>query len=1277
MPWVSPHAQPFQGRNLVPMSTTDSQGSSEAQPLAGIPAPFAIVGIGASAGGLEAFTALLALLPPDTGMAFVLIQHLDPTHTSFLSEALGKATAMPVSQAEDGTLLQPNHVYVIPPNAELGIEKGQLTLTPRPSDGRTPHHPVDAFFRALAAERGPRAIGVVLSGTASDGTEGLRAVKAADGITFAQDPKSAKFSGMPASAIDAGVVDYSLPIGEIASELVRLSHHPYVEDRHATPQREGDAFREIFALVRNTVGIDFSEYKLPTIERRLARRLAVHRVKDAHEYLAILQADPAEVRALAEDVLIHVTSFFRDPEVFELLKARVFPEIIKRKADGAAIRIWVPGCSTGEEVYSLGITLFEVLGHSSRPIQIFGTDVSESAIEKARAGLYSDSVIRNVSDEQRRRYFSKTERGHRVTKALRDVCVFVRHDLARDPPFSKLDLVSCRNLLIYFGEALQKRIIPTLHYSLNESGFLVIGRNENVSAFTQLFSPLEKSAKVFTRTRVRTTLRFPPRDEAPPADRTAAGRGPASDRRVNVDLSRQLDHFLLARYASPGVLINDQMDILHFRGETDPYLRVSPGAAQNNVVRMARPGLISALLSTIARAKQKGALTRKKGVEVEQDGLSRTCDLVVVPFLSVPEAQGRLYLVLFEDVAPPTATAAKAVRGKQRAAKSPKARQPRPGVEQELAATKHYLQSLIDDHGRTNDDLGSANEELVSGNEELQSMNEELETAKEELQSINEELNTVNEEMRGRNQEVTQVNSDLVNVLGAVDIPILILDIERRIRRFTPKARTILNVLPSDTGRPLDDIKPNLDVLDLDGQVAEVIETVIMKESEVRDRDGHWYRMQIRPYKTTDNRIDGAILSLVDIDALKQHVNASDEAQALAERANHAKDQFLATLSHELRTPLASIFLRAQQLQRVPMDDTRMKHVGEVIERSAKLQMQLINDLLDVSRIVTGKLHLDLKPVNLGTAARAALEGVTPLAERRSIAIEFELDESNGVVVAGDMLRLQQIISNLLTNAIKFTPERGQVAITVDSADGQARLKVTDSGMGIDARFLPHVFDRFSQEDTSNARGHAGLGLGLAIVRHLVELHGGIVQAASPGTGKGATFSVSLPLKRRSADQMSADNPSPPAEPHESRGAGDHGRLNDLRLLVVDDDSGTREAVAEMLAQLGAKVALAASAAEAMTALGEFRPEVLLCDIAMPGEDGYTLLRKIRAVGPAGGGDIPALALTALAGDDDRQQALSSGFQMHMIKPFDIGQLTEAVVELSKLVVPSAARSFS
>jgi two-component system CheB/CheR fusion protein len=1300
---------------------------------------FPIVGIGASAGGLEAFTQLLGYLPGKTGFAYVLIQHLDPTHKSFLSESLAKATSMPVEQVQPGQLVEPDHVYVIPPAADVSIANGRLVLVPRGSAKLQLHLPVDFFFTALAAELRNRAIGVVLSGTASDGTEGLRAIQAAGGITFAQEPETAKFAGMPRSAVAAGVVDVVLPIAGLARELLRLGQHPYLLDDRAPlggggepspaagdgnaswpPARDGQtgegqtgdsqpsdsqpsdsqpgdsqpgklpshatALVEIMNVVRSVVGVDFREYKGPTFERRLARRMALRRVDDRLSYLALLRNEPDEVRALYEDTLIHVSSFFRDPDVFDTLKTAVFPVILAHKDEGSPIRIWVAGCSTGQEVYSLAIALLEFLGDSRRPIQLFGSDVSEAAIQLARAGRYADGGMGGISEEQRRRFFTKMDAGYRINRNVRDLCVFVRHDLARDPPFPKVDLLSCRNVLIYFDQALQQRVLPAFHYSLNQPGFLLLGRTESISGFDALFSPLDKIRKIFTRTTLPSHLRFAPRHEVPAALplRMSTTTGPGFGR-ADSEMGRRLDSLLLGYYAPPGVLVNQQFEVLQFRGQTGSYLQPASGSPQTNLLKMARPGLLSKLQDALKQAGELAAPVRIAGVEVDQDGFTRTCDLVVLPFGDLaagrtPESTERLFVVLFEEVPPPEGDDAE--HDLHRVHRRGRGPDDDPGrlskLEHELTSTTQYLHALIEEHGRANEDLGSANEELLSGNEELQSLNEELETAKEELQSTNEELTTVNDELHRRNLEVGQINSDLANLLDTVDLAIVILDLRRHIRRFTPKAQALLSVLPSDIGRSFDDIKPKLDLPDLDRRISEVISTFVAQEEEVQDRSGRWYRMQIRPYRTPDHRIDGAIVSFFDIDALKHHLLEAHQAQEQAERADRAKDEFLAVLSHELRTPISALLMQSELLRRVGGDPAKRARVCDAIERSTRIQVQLIDDLLDVSRIITGKMRVDLRPLDLAAVVEAAHLSVAAMAESKGIQLTASLDRSLDPI-SGDRNRLEQVVANLLTNSIKFTPKGGRISILLEripggpGGTGQAHLEISDNGIGIDAAFLPRIFNRLTQEDSSSTRSHTGLGLGLAIVRYLVEAHGGLVRAESGGVGRGATFHVALPLLdvlATSGQQGPGRSPSkllpemagsvllPPALPAKV------GRLAGRRILVVEDDALIRDSVAEILEHAGAQVTKAASAAEGVALFVGSPPDGIVCDLAMPREDGYGFIRKVRGLDSPEGRRVPAMALTALPGERHRERALSLGFQSYVVKPVGADQLLDAVAGL-------------
>jgi two-component system CheB/CheR fusion protein len=769
---------------------------------------FPIVGIGASAGGLEAFTQLLGQLPRKTNMAFVLVQHLAPNYKSALTELLSRATKIPVTEVKDGMVVEPDHVYVIPPNVYMGIQAGRLYLKPRLPDLQ--HLPIDFFLRSLAEERGSQAIGVILSGTASDGTRGMKAIKAEGGITFAQDEKSAKYGDMPRNAIATGCVDFVMSPEGIAHELIRIGQHPFVqqaqvhEEAEIAGELEGD-LRKILSLLRNATGVDFTHYKQSTIKRRIKRRMVLQKAHTLKEYIDRLQESRPELDALYQDILIHVTGFFRDPEVFETLKTEIFPHLFRNRASGAPLRVWVPGCSTGEEVYSIVICLLEYLGDAagSLDIQIFATDISEPALEKARAGVYEESITADVSPERLRRFFVKTTRGYQVNKAIRDACVFARQDLVKDPPFSRLDLISCRNLLIYMGPVLQRKVLPIFHYALKPTGYLLLGNAESIGGNAEHFSMVDRKHKIYAKKLLpaRLAVDFSRGDLA--LDRADLARKPEEVANP-FDIQKEAECILLAKFAPAGVIVNDDLEILQFRGHTGAFLEPMPGQASLTLPKMAREGLLVDVRAAIQKARKEDAPARKQGLQVKRDGRLLEVDIEVIP-IKGPTSAERYFLVLFEEVPLPKTDARKiSKRGSGREATAQSAYEQQVNqLQAELAQTKSTLQSIIEGQETTNEELKSANEEILSANEELQSTNEELETAKEELQSTNEELTTLNEELQNRNQELSVDNNDLWNLLASVHIPILVLGNDLRVRHFTPQAEKLLNLIPTDVGRPI------------------------------------------------------------------------------------------------------------------------------------------------------------------------------------------------------------------------------------------------------------------------------------------------------------------------------------------------------------------------------------------------------------------------------------------------------------------------------------------
>lgn len=707
---------------------------------------------------------------------------------------------------------------------------------------------------------------MVLSGAASDGTRGARAIKAEGGITFAQD-ETARFDSMPRAAIGAGSIDFILPPDKIAHELVRIASHSYVAGGEgSTSGRIPPAeLTKIFDLLNATHNVDFTHYKPATLERRVRRRMMLNHVETVSEYLDVIDRNPKELALLYSDILIRVTGFFRDPAVFETLKKDIIPELVRNRDVDAPIRVWVPGCATGEEVYSIAICFLEAMqDRFGCPIQIFGTDISEVAIDRARAGIYPESAVADVAPERLRRYFTRIDGGVRMSKPVRDACIFARQDLTKDPPFSKLDLISCRNVLIYLGAVLQRRVMSIFHYALQADGYLLLGSSEAMSTFNDLFTVTDRKHKIYRKRPVahhRMAVTF-----GPPA--SSEPRTPAELRDTEAvtatNVTREADRVLLARFCPPGVVINENMEIVQFRGRTSPYLEPAPGTASFDLLKMAREGLLAEIRTAVHMSKRKELPVRRSGVRVKTNEHSVMIDVEVIPFTGV--ARDRYYAVIFE----PSIVPVREPKGKGRTAKKPDEVREVTRLKRELDATREYLQSIIEEQEAMNEELRSANEEIQSSNEELQSTNEELETAKEELQSSNEELTTLNEELENRNDELALANDDLSNLLTSLDIGVVMLDAGMRIRRSNGAAERVLNLLPSDIGRSISDLKTTLVLDDLEKLIAAVIDTLEVREMTVQDRGGRWYSLRIRPYKTMDNKIDGAVIVVVDIDALRR-----------------------------------------------------------------------------------------------------------------------------------------------------------------------------------------------------------------------------------------------------------------------------------------------------------------------------------------------------------------------------------------------------------------------
>jgi two-component system CheB/CheR fusion protein len=1267
------------------------------------------VGIGASAGGLEAFRRLLGALPSNTGMAYVLVQHLDPHHESILAELLSEVTQMDVAEVKGDVRVEPNQVYVIPPSKGMILVDGMLKLVPRGPAGAA-HMPIDSFLRSLAEAQGSQAIGVVLSGMGTDGTLGLQGIEAAGGIAFAQEPTSAKNDGMPRSAISAGGVDFVLTPEDIASELKRLGHHPYLavgpralasaeasqgaKDEDSDDEQE--ALARILQLLHKTGGTDFSAYKKTTLRRRIARRMAVSRLESLHQYARHLESSAAEATALYEDCLISVTSFFRDAEMFEALNERILPILLRDRPSDAPLRVWVPGCATGEEAYSIAMCLLERMAKlSTNPtLQIFATDLSEGALHKAREGAYLVNIARDVSPERLSRFFTKVGDRYQISKAIREMCVFARHDLTRDPPYSRLDLVSCRNVLIYLEPRLQELVLATFHYALRPDRFLVVGSAETVGASASLFSVVDENHRIYSRSAA----------SGPPRLLSAmSGRGPSrvsaqqlARKPVVSEVPREADRMLLARFGPAGVVVDESLHVLEFRGDTEPYLDHGRGKATLSLERLVRKGLLMELRGAMAEARRTDAVVRKSSLQVRYREKVQSVSIEVMPIKGRAAAE-RCLLVLFEPegtpvpIEPPRAPSF-AETGAARDLEIER-------LGQGLAQTTEYVHTLVREHEAALEELQSTTEEALSSNEELQSLNEELQSAKEEIQSANEELATLNQELQDRNMQLARSNEEtqrgLDNANELVDTvpgPLVILDAELRVEKanaafytlFKTKAelargQRLAELGAPEWGRPE---LPNALKLVLDsGQTFEDLEL----EAEFPGMGRRTVLLNARrlhPDRDSSSRLLLAIEDRTELKLAEQGrevlLALEQEARGRAEAADQLKDQFVATASHELRGPLTVIsgwMSILQQADGHPEPATLAKALA-AISRGVAAQGRLISDLLDHSRLVAGKVELRRAPIDLLTVAEAALVGVRAAAEAKDIDVQLTRDGSPCIVL-GDFDRMQQVFWNLFLNAVKFTPPGGFVRISVGRVANQVKVRVHDTGCGIASDFLPHVFDRFRQAEGSTARIQPGLGLGLTLVRELVELHGGTVSAESVGKDRGATFTILLPIpavllfaqevKPPISSLPPEAPPAPPSIPPDAPSALSgtlHHILEGARVLVVDDEIDAREALVGLLERYGAEVRSAASVSEAMAALAVNLPDVLVSDLGMPGEDGYELIRRVRQLPAEAGGRLPSLAVSAYATDEHRQRVIKTGFQRHLEKPVVPAEL---VIEVARL----------
>ncbi len=1603
---------------------------------------FPIVGIGASAGGLDALRRFFSNIPPPTNIGFVLVQHLDPTHESLMAELLTKCTAMSVTQAEDRMAVEPDCVYIIPPNTYLTITNGVIRLS-EPAEQRGMRMPIDHFFRSLADDRQEKAICIMLTGTGSDGMLGLKEVKAKGGMAMVQSPETAQHDGMPRSAITTGLVDHVLPVEKMPEVLIRYVTHSYIQSDTALKPLEEKVqndIKNILAILQARLGYDFHCYKKNTLIRRIQRRMSLNHVELFAEYTEYLRDRPEEAKALIKDLLISVTSFFRELEAWQTLQGKVLLPLVRQAHGDVPIRIWVPGCATGEEAYTIAMLLVEQLEavHKHPNIQIFATDLDKQALEFARAGLYPDSIAAALTPERLARFFIKQENSFQINKQLREMVVFALQNLISDPPFSRLDLISCRNLLIYLEPELQRKVIALFHFTLRENGCLMLGSSETVGSQQNLFKPLSKKWRIYRRSERlwHGTLDFPLVAAEPVQPHQ--GATPAVTLPVRkISFAEITQQLLLRHYGPPCVLINAKCEVLYYFGATEGYIVQPTGHPTDDLLVMARDGLGTKLRAAIRKTQQSKQTATVSPVRIKRGDAWYPVSTTVIPVPHSMNSEGALLVVFAEARKLTVATRAPRESSEvdENLVRS---------LEDELKVTKEELQGTIEELITSNEELKTSNEEMMSMNEELQSTNEELETSKEELQSLNEELTTLNSQLEDKVNELEAATNDLSNLLSSTDIATIFLDTKCCVKWFTRATHRLLNLIASDVDRPLDHIARKFTDPDLLPDARTVLETLQPLEREISAEDNRWYLRSILPYRTQDNRIEGVVVTFMDITepkraentlreseqrfrllsdsspvliwmsdlkahrtffnkawltftgrsmeqelhegwkqgmhpddgqrymqlraaALKRrqpfrveyrlrradgeyrwlleeggprrlpedefagyigscvditerktveqeiaareeqlrrvvidaplpvaliaedgeirllsrewsaltgyqpeeiptlaewtekaygerkdeirssidkifkinrcfdegefvirtkdghertwhfhssplgeipdgrrliismamdvterkHIKAQvdhlnrelrrrlDELQILldvapvgisvahdpqcrlitsnqagaallgiesgenasksqgaAERlpfkvlregkemtpqelpmqyaaahnvslhdveldvvrgdgsvislleyasplhdeagkvrgsvgvmvdittrkqmeqtlqanevklreqtrrlleADQRKNEFLAMLAHELRNPLAPI-RNVVEILKMPQPvelDPKLQWARDILDRQVEQLRHLVDDLLDVARITRGRIELQKIVVDLAAVIAQAVEMVNPLIAKRNHELQISLP-AEPLSLEADPTRLTQVVANLLTNAAKFMEENGRIELTARRESREVVIKVRDQGIGIAADMLPHVFDVFSQAHRSLARSQGGLGLGLTLVRQLVAMHGGTVQAFSRGSGQGSEFTVRLPLpvKGRTPAAETSDSRQDASADNSSR-----------RVLVVDDNQDLANSLAVVLSGLGHEVQTVYDGQAALEAVHRFAPEVVFLDIGLPGMDGYTVARCLRK---AYQNSLMLVALTGYGQEEDIQRAKAAGFDHHILKP--------------------------
>jgi two-component system CheB/CheR fusion protein len=1209
------------------------------------------VAIGASAGGLDACRKLLDALPADNGMAFILVQHLDPSHASMMVDLLAGNTAMPVLQATDGMAIERERVHVIPPGVYLSVdEKGALRLS-RPQARHGMRLPFDFLLNSLARECGARTVCVVLSGTGADGSLGLKAVKAKGGLVIAQEVGEADYDGMPQSAIATGDVDLVLPAAKIAEALVsRQQGVPFAPTPTTLPSQDSvqALLPKIIDLLRTKTVHDFTHYKHGTLERRVERRMAMAAIKSAGEYLDLLFHDSNERDQLSRDLLINVTGFFRDAPVFEFLEENVVPDLVRDHDLDRPLRIWVAGCSSGEETYSLAMLFREQISVSKREVrlQMFASDVDPDAVAIARDGLYPQSIEADVSPDRLAAFFTREDHSYRVSPDLRANVVFTVQDLLADPPFARLDFVSCRNLLIYLRPEAQAKVAAVFHFALREGGLLLLGNAEAIGAADGRFAVVSKPERLYRRvggSRFGDIGLSPSSGEGTRMRMTA---GPTQAPLRQADLAELCRRMLLETYGPAAVLVNRKLECLYFQGPIDRYLKVASGRPAHDLIAMAREGVRIKLKSAVQRALRDNVRVEIPGGQTKGEAGVASFRIVVEP---APSEREDLLLVCFVEAPAPEVVVGGGI---------PPVDVPRvAALERELEATKSELEAAIRSLETSSEEQMAINDEALSVNEEYQSTNEELLASKEELQSLNEELTALNSQLQETLDRQRTTSDDLQNVLYSTDVATIFLDTRFNIRFFTPATKALFNVIPSDVGRPLTDLKSLAADEALQDDARKVLKSQTPVEREIQGQSGYWFIRRILPYRTSDEKTEGVVITFEDVTERRRTADALTAAKRQAELASIAKSRFLAAASHDLRQPLQTLALLQGLLAKKVEGDKAQSLVGR-IDEALSAMTGMLNTLLDINQIEVGAVKAETADISVNELFDRLRDELTYHAQAAGLALRVL---PCALFIRSDPRLLEQMIRNLLSNALKYT-QRGKVLVGCRRRGGKLRIEIWDTGIGIPVSELQTIFEEYHQLDNAARQRSHGLGLGLSIVKSLGELLGHRIRVRSL-QGKGSVFSIEVPLSPRGAGLA-------PARGSGAADAPAHLAPRSGTILIVEDDPEVRENLELFLKEEGydAATAVDGPAALELAVRRTIRPDLVLADYNLPGGmNGIQVCQKLRQELSR---PIPFIILTGdISTQALREIALHDCVQFN--KPVKLRELTHAIEKL--LAKPPAA----